>query len=165
MDKVQPLEWVVLLDAPVEVNTTLRASITLNNCVRVNDLELRLVRGDPQFLLGDDADNGEEISFRLPALRTTAGMVMRNVAVKCHLDTIVWAVAVELPAGEVFLPLCDAIIDQWVKRWRHLFDDANDSSIRPRRRAGIDTLLLEETTNGFLHSENRALFITSHDEP
>lgn len=68
MDKVQPLEWVLLLNAPEKVYATLSASITLNHCVRVDDFQLRDVRGDSQFVFGDDADNREEVSLWFPAL-------------------------------------------------------------------------------------------------
>lgn len=93
---------------------------------------------------------------------------MSNVAVKCHLDAIVWAVAVELSTREVILPLCDALVDQWVKWRHHGFNDGDDEGYEYQGLVdaqGSKSVLLGETNNVPLHSENRALFITSQIGP
>lgn len=44
---------------------------------------------------------------------------MCDVAFYADLDFVLWAVAVEISAGEVGVAFCEAVVDEWVDRGRH----------------------------------------------
>ena len=68
MNKVETLERVLLLDAAEHVNTAIAAGVSLDSSALVDDGELVTVGGDLELIAGDDSDDGEKSTLRLPAL-------------------------------------------------------------------------------------------------
>jgi hypothetical protein len=122
VDEIQSLERVVLLDATEQVHAALLARMSLDHGALVDDLELVAVGGHGHFVLGDHSDDGEEGAGRLPALGTSTGMVVSHVAAESHLDFVAATLAVQLSAGEVGIALGDAVVDQRMKRGRHVLE-------------------------------------------
>jgi hypothetical protein len=120
VDKVKTLEGVLLLDAAEHVNTTVAASVSLNSSALVNDGELVSVGGDLNLVAGDDSDDREESTLRLPALGAATGVVVSNLTAEGDLDGVGGALAANLSAGEVVGALGEAVLEARVEVVRHL---------------------------------------------
>jgi hypothetical protein len=119
VDKVKTLEGVLLLDAAEHVNTTVAASVSLNSSALVNDGELVSVGGDLDLVAGDDSDDREESTLRLPALGAATGVVVSNLTAEGDLDGVGGALASELATREAGRALGDALVDAGVEVVRH----------------------------------------------
>lgn len=118
--KVQALEGVVLLDATEHVHPAALAGISLDGGGRVNDGQLLCVFGDGDGVAGNNADDGEQRTGGLPALGAAAGVVVSDVAGQLNNDLIGRAFAVEVTTGEVGVTFGDAVVQERVKRGRHV---------------------------------------------
>lgn len=119
MNKVQPAERVVLLDATKQVDAAIPASIALDDRGRVDNGELGLVGLDTKVFTRDDADNGEQGTARLPALAAATGVVVGDVALQCDDDLVGWAVAAQRTPRKIRVAPSDAVIDEGVDGGGH----------------------------------------------
>ena len=94
MHEIQPLEGMVLLDAPEHMYPALLARVTLDGSAPIDDSELLCVGRDTQGVPRHDPDHGEQRASGLPALGATAGMVVRDVALDADFDFVLGTVAV-----------------------------------------------------------------------
>lgn len=103
------------------MDATLLAGVTLDDSAFVNDGQLVLIGCDLDIVNRNDADDGEESAGWLPALGTSACVVVKNVASDGHLHFVAWAsaMAMQLSAREVVASLGETAVDQWMKRWCH----------------------------------------------
>jgi len=94
MDEVEPLECMILLNATIQVDATMCASMALDDGVWIDDFQLVSVGYDLDILNRNNADKGEESPCWLPALRTSAYVIVKNVASDGHLYSVGPAMAV-----------------------------------------------------------------------
>jgi hypothetical protein len=120
VDKVETLEGVIVLNATEQVDTAVTAGVSLNSSALVNDGELVTVGSDLELVAGDDSDDGEESTLRLPALGASAGVVVSDLAAEGDLDRVGGALAAELATREVGRALGDAVLEAGVEIVRHL---------------------------------------------
>lgn len=120
VDKVETLEGVLLLDAAEHVNTAVAASVSLDSSALVDDGELVGVGSNLELVAGDDSDDGEESTLRLPALGAAAGVVVGDLTAECDLNRVGGALASELATREAGRALGDALVDAGVEVVRHL---------------------------------------------
>ena len=90
--------------------------VTLDGGTFVDDLEFILVLGDFELVDWHNAHDGEQGALGLPALRASAGMVMRDVAAQGDLYGIRGAVALKFAAAEVGVAFLEAVVDGGVER-------------------------------------------------
>lgn len=114
MDKVEALEWVILLDAAKHVDAALLAHVALDRHARVEHVELVGVGHHLDEGPGHGADNGEERALGLPALCATAGVVLHDVFAHFDLHWVVGAVALESASRETVVALDNAVVDDGV---------------------------------------------------
>lgn len=119
MDKIQPLEGMLLFDASKDVHAAVLAGVALDGGLRVDNGYLLLAAGDGQLFARDDAHDGEEGPRWLPAFAAAAGVVMEDVRAEGYFDGVAVAVAVELASGEGRSTLGDAVVDEGVEGGSH----------------------------------------------
>lgn len=120
VDKVEALEGVIVLNATKQVDTAVTAGVSLNSSALVNNSELVTVGSDLELVAGDDSDDGEESTLGLPALGTSAGVVVSDLAAEGDLDRVGGALAAKLATREVGRTLGDAVLEAGVEVVRHL---------------------------------------------
>ena len=114
MHKIQAFEGVISDNAAVHVDAALFACVALDGCGRVDDVDFVGVGRHVDLVCGEDANNGEERTGWLPALRAATGVVVGDVRPEGHLDLVVRAMTVQLAASLVRVAFLDAGIDRWV---------------------------------------------------
>lgn len=119
VDKVKTLEGVLLLDATKHVDTTVTAGVSLNGSALVDDGEFVSVGGDLDLVAGDDGDDREESTLRLPAFGAAAGVVVSDLTAEGDLNGVGRALASELATRETGRALGDALVDAGVEVVRH----------------------------------------------
>lgn len=119
VDKVKTLEGMLLLDAAKQVDATVTAGVSLNSSTLVDDGELVSVGGDLELVAGNDSDDGEESTLRLPALGAATGVVVGDLTLEGDLDGVGGALASELATREAGRALGDALVDAGVEVVRH----------------------------------------------
>jgi hypothetical protein len=75
------------------MDPTLLAGVTLDSSIFVNDDQVVLVGYDLNNANRNDADDGKESAWWLPALRATTYVVVKNIAGDGHLHCVAWAMA------------------------------------------------------------------------
>src|SRR5262249_992692 len=116
MDEVKTIERVTLvLDAAVHVGTACLASVALDHCGGIDDLQLVAILEHRHVLTGHHRDDRECCASRLPALGAAAGMVVGDVALDADLDRLVLAFADDGPAGENAGAFLYATVDGWME--------------------------------------------------
>lgn len=101
------------------MNATLFARMSLKSGIPVEDRQFAFVGSDFDVVDGNDSDDGEESTLGLPTLRTTASMVVENVAFDGDFHFVFGTMAVQLATSEVVASLGEAIVDQWMDRKDH----------------------------------------------
>lgn len=96
------------------MDSALLAGVALDSGRLVDYAQLVTVGCYAEVVTGDDTDDGEERTGWFPALGTAAGVVVRDVALYGDLDFVLWAVAVEVSAGEVGVAFGDSVVDEGV---------------------------------------------------
>jgi hypothetical protein len=119
VDKVKTFEGVLLLDAAKHVDATVAAGVSLNSSALVDDSELVSIGGDLELVAGDDSNDGEESTLRLPALGAATGVVVSDLTVEGDLNGVGGALASELTTREAGRALGDALVDAGVEVVRH----------------------------------------------
>jgi hypothetical protein len=102
------------------MDTAVPAGVTLDNGFRVHDLKLLFIICDLDFVDRNDTDDAEDRSFWLPALRATAGVIVKDVGAKRHFYRMAVAFAMELAPRHVWVAFLEAIVDQWMQREAHV---------------------------------------------
>lgn len=120
VDKVQSLEGVVNLNAAEQMSAAFLAGVALNGGCLVENLELVCVGSHGEVLLGDYTNDGEESTGGLPALRTSAGVVVGDVALDGDCDFVLRAETVEVSAGKIGVTFGDTVVNEGVEGDRHV---------------------------------------------
>jgi hypothetical protein len=111
MNEVQSIEGMFrIFDAAVHMNAAAAAGMALNCGRGIDNLQLIAIRRHLNLIPRDHGDNREKISRRLPALRTTAGMIMGRLRAYRHRDGVVFAFANERAARKIRLTGLNSII-------------------------------------------------------
>ena len=94
----------VVVDPAVHVHAATGARVALDRRFRVDHAELRLVRRDLELVARNDTDLREQRAYRLPALRATADVIVRNLRADRHRHLLRTAFALERAPRKFFAP-------------------------------------------------------------
>lgn len=119
VNEVQTVERVCLFDSAIHVDTAVAAGVTLDNSRWVDNLELGCVGLNREVITGNNADNGEQSTGRLPALRAATSVVVGNIALQGDNNLVRRATALKSATREVGVTLGDAVVDERMDRRRH----------------------------------------------
>src|SRR4030095_752450 len=113
MNEVQSIKRVILVvDAPVHVDAASGARVALDDGIRVDDLELVLVRRHPEIVARRHCNLRKERPARFPAPRTTANVVVRGLTLDRYGDLVVGTLAGQRATGEVCRRGLDTVVNR-----------------------------------------------------
>ena len=102
MNEIQAVEGMVgVHNSAIHMNAAVLAGMALDDGGGIHDLKLILVRRYAKVVARHDRDLRKQCTFRLPALRAAAHVVVCALPIDRHLDRVLIAMARKRPAGKI----------------------------------------------------------------